>query len=298
VARRPRSLDESAALGTLFHLPSPRRPPPRFRNPTHPLWTENKARFIARYLYYFVFITKHGTYLDGFAGPQNLKKRHMWTARLVLANEPRWLRHFYLFDVRRDKFEALKELKSSQPPRRKTEPARSIQLIKGDFNSEIRKLLARQTIGPKEATFCLLDQHTFECHWATLEALAAYPKTERKIELLYFLPSYWLPRALSAVKNSEKVEAWWGRGDWKELRGMAPVDRALAFARRFRDELGYWSAAPWPIHKKKGGGPVMYYLIHATDHPEAPKLMRRAYDRAARPLEPPAQVMLELGLTK
>jgi hypothetical protein len=36
----------------------------------NPIWTENKARLIERYLYYFVLITKHGTYIDGFAGPQ------------------------------------------------------------------------------------------------------------------------------------------------------------------------------------------------------------------------------------
>ena len=35
------------------------------------IWTENKASLIARYLYYFVLVTKHGTYVDGFAGPHN-----------------------------------------------------------------------------------------------------------------------------------------------------------------------------------------------------------------------------------
>jgi hypothetical protein len=35
----------------------------------NPVWTENKAQFIMRYLRYFVFITRHGTYIDGFAGP-------------------------------------------------------------------------------------------------------------------------------------------------------------------------------------------------------------------------------------
>jgi hypothetical protein len=37
----------------------------------------------------------------------------------------------------------------------------------------------------------------------------------------------------------------------------------------------------------------MYFMIHATDHPEAPKLMRRAYVRAVDPLEPAAQLQLE-----
>ena len=42
-----------------------------FKPLTYPLWTKHKATLIARYLYYFVLITKHGTYIDGFSGPQN-----------------------------------------------------------------------------------------------------------------------------------------------------------------------------------------------------------------------------------
>ena len=28
------------------------------------IWTENKAKLIERYLYYFVLVTKHGTYVE------------------------------------------------------------------------------------------------------------------------------------------------------------------------------------------------------------------------------------------
>ena len=34
----------------------------------------------------------------------------------------------------------------------------------------------------------------------------------------------------------------------------------------------------------------MYYMIHATDHPEAPHLMARAYDKAIQPKETPEQL--------
>lgn len=37
----------------------------------------------------------------------------------------------------------------------------------------------------------------------------------------------------------------------------------------------------------------MYYMIHATDHPEAPRLMSRAYQRAVQPKEPAEQLSLE-----
>ena len=61
------------------------------------------TKLIERYLFYFVLITKHGTYIDGFAGPQDPSKPDYWAARLVLANQPRWLRHFHLFERDRAK---------------------------------------------------------------------------------------------------------------------------------------------------------------------------------------------------
>jgi hypothetical protein len=42
---------------------------------------------------------------------------------------------------------------------------------------------------------------------------------------------------------------------------------------------------PWPIYERQSGGRIMYYMIHATDHTEAPILMSRAYANAVKPLE-------------
>jgi hypothetical protein len=52
-------------------LEMPEQPPRPLKviAPSNPVWTENKAQFIMRYLRYFVYITKHGTYIDGFSGP-------------------------------------------------------------------------------------------------------------------------------------------------------------------------------------------------------------------------------------
>ena len=208
MVRRSKDLDPNAAVGHLFVLPDPRRPPPKFKNPTRPVWSENKARFIARYLQYFVFVTYHGTYIDGFAGPQKMRQPDLWTAKLVLESTPRWLQHFYLFDKRKDRYQALLRLKDTQPPRdkKKHEPQRTVEVVRGDFNVEVLKLLAARSIPLKEAVFCLLDQHTFECRWDTVRALAQYPKAEYKNEILYFLPSYWLNRALSGIKKEWIVE--------------------------------------------------------------------------------------------
>lgn len=40
----------------------------------NPIWTGCKAKLIERYLFYFVQITFHGTYIDAFAGPQEPDK--------------------------------------------------------------------------------------------------------------------------------------------------------------------------------------------------------------------------------
>jgi hypothetical protein len=61
--------------GNLFHdLTAPAAKPLKFKPARHPIWTENKAKLIERYLFYFVLITKHGAYIDGFAAPQAYNK--------------------------------------------------------------------------------------------------------------------------------------------------------------------------------------------------------------------------------
>ena len=107
------------------------------------MWTAHKARFIERYLYYFVLVTKHGTYIDGFAGPQQPDDPDMWTAKRVLESEPRRLRRFYLFDISPAKMARLQDLKQVQrpPDRSKKEPKRTIHVTQGDFNSLVRELL-------------------------------------------------------------------------------------------------------------------------------------------------------------
>ncbi|HKV42924.1 MAG TPA: three-Cys-motif partner protein TcmP [Blastocatellia bacterium] len=246
------------------------------------LWTGNKAKLIERYLFYFVLVTRHGSYIDGFAGPQREAEEGSWAAKLVMESQPRWFRHFYLFEKKNDQVARLDVLKASQPERDPTrrEPKRDVRIYPGDFNVNLHELLKTREIGEKEATFCLLDQRTFECQWSSVEALAQYKHGEHKIELFYFLANRWLARALANVtKDYDMVERWWGGNDWRSLRSLSQQDRARRFEERFRGELGYKSAKAWPIHRHKGGrGAIMYYMIHATDHPQAPGLMSRAYN--------------------
>lgn len=125
----------------------------------------------------------------------------------------------------------------------------------------------------------------FECNWETVKKLAAYKKQpNNKIELLYFLGVGWLHRSMSGIKHPEKMDRWWGRQDWRKLKGMTHGDIAELVRKRFEDELGYRFAAAYPIYEREEGNRVMYYMIHASDHEEAPTLMVRAHHKAVRSL--------------
>ena len=296
MARRPPPTQEEI-LPFPGGLPEkPLETEPLCRRLSHPIWTENKAKLIQRYLQYFVFVTHHGTYIDGFAGPQEPDKPEMWAAKLVLESEPRWLRHFYLYDINPDKEIVLKNLKQEQPTRdsKNRKLNRTIEIECGDFNTEVHKLLSSGQISQKEATFCLLDQRTFECKWSSVEALARYKtKEHNKIELFYFLAVGWIGRSIKATKQDfQKLSDWWGGDDWNQLIGMKKLKQSTVFADRIKGEFNYKSVKSYPIYSRQDGGSIMYFMIHATDHPVAPGLMGRAYERAVFS-EPYEQMKIE-----
>jgi three-Cys-motif partner protein len=278
--QRTVGLDSAPLLFTAAELPvvPTGAPEKNFHSLRHPLWTENKARLIREYLKLFTFITRHGTYIDGFAAPQESDHPEMWSAKLVLENEPKWMRDFWLCDLSPDGVGRLLVLAAAHITKE-----RKVAVLAGDFNDTVDQVLASGRIKPKTATFALLDQRTFECSWATVQKLAAH-KAEMKIEQFYFFASGWVDRSIAAVsrpKTADKVGRWWGRADWRDLQGMDGVTRAKLVAARFKDELGYAYAHPYPIHSTRRGNRIMYHMIHATDHPEAPPLMIRAYRRVS-----------------
>jgi three-Cys-motif partner protein len=245
---------------------------------TERIWTQHKARLITEYLKLFTALAKHGTYIDGFAAPQDASRTDRWAAKMVIeANNrpqkppPPKLRHFHLFDKESD-------------PRLLALPGEfphlDLHVRIGDFNERFVEILTPEIIGEKEATFCLLDQRTFECNWRTVVSLASHKTGEHKIELFYFLAIHWLDRALSETRlpaSLAQITSWFGAEGWGGLARMSSPERAEFFAHRFERELRYTHVKPWPIFRARESSRVMYYMIHASDHPEAPKLMRRAY---------------------
>ena len=278
-AKGSRVLEGQAPLFDPSQLPSFAVTPDRRRmGLQHPLWTEKKAQLIQEYMRLFVFVTRHGTYIDGFAAPQRRNRSDLCSAELVLRNEPRWIRKLWLCDLDDDGISKLHAIAEAHK-----EKGRKIHVVQGDFNETVADVLAKAGIKEKTATFALLDQRTFECSWATVQRLAQH-KAERKIEIFYFLATGWLERAMVASRRPstlQLIERWWGGPDWAALRSMSGLDRAQLVAKRFRDELGYTFAKPYAIHDRLHGGRTMYHMIHATDHPDASALMIRAYRKTS-----------------
>lgn len=277
-----------------FEMPRFERNVPHFGRIRTQVWSEQKAKLIARYLQLFVYITHHGTYIDGFSGPQYPDKTDAWTAKRVLETEPRWLRDFFLCEKDPQKLVALNALVAEQPQIRH----RHATVLAGDFNVRVGDILASDRVAERIATFCLLDQHTFECEWRTVEEIAAAKEVD-KVEQMYFVPTGWYGRAAAAQADKSVIERWWGRSDWASLQPMTGHLRAEAFCERFRSHLGYAFVYAWPIFAHEGGrGRLMYHLIHASDHPAAPLLMARAYRTATKSLPPEEQLVMELDALK
>ena len=154
---------EAGEQGILFDyepFPGEERLPaePAVASSESAVWTDNKAKFIRCYLRYFVLLTKHGTYIDGFAGPQEESETDSWSAKLVLSSEPRWIKHFHLCDDSNAQVEFLENLRHCQPimDSKGKKLYRKIHIYRGDFNHTIDEILSSGHISQKQATFCLL----------------------------------------------------------------------------------------------------------------------------------------------
>ena len=87
-----------------------------------PLWTRNKARLVRDYLILFLQVTRHGTYLDAFAGPQDMAFLEAWAARLVL--DVQQLQHFHFFESQAAGIAALELLRAQHAAARLAQWAR------------------------------------------------------------------------------------------------------------------------------------------------------------------------------
>ena len=265
--------------------------PPTLKPPVKikaPLWTSDKSRLIAEYIHHFLMVTKHGVYLDLFAGPQHDSDMENWSVRRVLKRRTGgpgipMIRHYAVCDNDPDQVQRLQML---------GEKRSSFHVYGGDANNCVHRMLRDAPINSKTACFCLIDQRTFECNWATVKAIARYKSEGYKIEVFYFLAQGWIDRAWESTKEKGRLATWWGNNDYEQFRKLRSFHRADRLCERFRDELGYAYSKPFAIYGE--GARTMYYMIHATDHYKACNLMSSAY-RQIRPEKQTVQLSFAWG---
>lgn len=243
------------------------------------LWTTQKSTLICEYLHRFLLLAKSGVYLDLFAGPQKEGYSEDWTIKRVMERRTQGptFKYFAACDLNSEQVGRLRRLKEEHSHR-----TFEFEIYEGDANSKIDSMLSDAPISAKIPCFCLIDQRTLECDWNTVRKIAEFKPDGMKIEILYFLAQGWLNRSWKSRKDDERARCWWGRDDFESFLDQPSVDRARGMCARFRNELGYLYAEPWAIYQHGTTGRTMYYLIHASDHGDARRLMSEAYVETPR----------------
>ena len=265
---------EDDLFGPVPPAPKPDKKPAAPVQLSGRLWTGQKSRLIAEYLHRFLHVTKSGTYLDLFAGPQNEAYDEDWSIKRVIErrDEGPNIRYFAACDNSAQQIERLEQLRATYVNRPFT-----FNIYHGDANKQITKML--QEAPTNLPTFCLIDQRTFECDWATVKSIAEYKAGDKfKIEIFYFLAEAWLDRAWKSRSDDERLTSWWGSNDFLKFFQQRNVYRAHELKQRLIDEFQYKYVEPWSIHKQGDRGRTMYYMIHASDHHRATRLMSEAYN--------------------
>lgn len=268
---------------TLFDLEEflSSKPKDKERLESH-LWTHQKADLIKRYLWQFLSVTKNGVYIDAFAGPQKIEsKDKSWAAKQVLDMRSQYLDRACLFEMDESKMPFLNGLVDQYHKGWTRLSDLQVEAFCGDSNIEVPAYLKRTPIvRPNKAAFALLDQRTHECTWSLVECLANHKQRGNKIEIFYFLAQGWMNRSVKSAKTDEKLDEirmWWGSDDYEDFINLSSFERAEVMQSRFLNELGYNFAHAFPMRKRGKEGQVMFWLIHASDHPRANPLMASAY---------------------
>ena len=111
------------------------------------LWTGQKSRLIAEYLHRFLHVTKSGTYLDLFAGPQSETYNEGWSIKRVIErrDEGPNLGYFAACDNNPQQIKRLEQLRDTCADRPFT-----FKIYHGDANEQVKKDPPRSSNEPAE----------------------------------------------------------------------------------------------------------------------------------------------------
>jgi three-Cys-motif partner protein len=265
------------------------------------IWTKSKLDLLKDYLDAFTTATKikspkERIYLDLFGGePENVDRTTLspidGSARIALdTTNPPFTRLRF--------FELPQNAAKLRTTLQQEFPGRDLRVYEGDCNDSIHEALAdlhRDDVA-WAPTFAFIDPNGPDCHWATLEALAAHkgPEAKTKVELWMLFPvplfQRMLPRT-GAVRqeDEERITLMYGTPAWHavlaakldgEISATEAREEYVNLMRwRLEQELGY----SWTHHlmvNNESNRPI-YYMVFATDSDPGKKIMRDLYEKAA-----------------
>lgn len=260
-------------------------------------WTMRKLEVLTAYFKMYRTIAGGGTYLDGFAGSGHATIDGQLTKGSALrALESGAFKNLIL--IEKDPATHAR-LTGSIAELSEAERAK-VHLYDppADCNLAISQLLADEAIDRDKACFAFLDPDSTELAWTTVEKLARYKtylppvpgsrKPERcKIELWILVNTHHaMGRLMPAdrIKHREPPHAhvldyvMGGRDAWWDLwlrEWGGPDLMAHRYAERLQTVLGYRSTHHQLVHDPDTGR-AQYYMVHASDHPNAHSIMRSA----------------------
>lgn len=296
---------EHLGMTSMFELPPRARPGPAELPKARDVgtqtrefhaWTMRKLEVLTAYLKMYRRVAGGGTYIDAFAGSGQARIKGDLTAGSPLrALRSGAFRDLVLFEKDPKIHADLCALVGSLEERDRLKVR--IWNPPADCNEAIIELLEAGGIDKDRPCFAFLDPNSTELEWATVERLARYKPYEApppgeqlrrcKVELWILVNTHHaLGRLMPSDRTSHRVpphahvldsvmggrEAWWDL--WLRSWG-GPDLLASRYAERLQTELGYRWAHAQRVHDPDTNR-VQYYMVHASDHPNAHTLMRSA----------------------
>ena len=158
---------------------------------------------------------------------------------------------------------------------------RQIEILSGDANEELERLLSRNIDWPRHRGVVFLDPFGMQVHWKTIRALARTKGLEVIINFPFGMAINRLLLTSGEIpqKWQERLDATFGSDEWRELAYEVRTDlfgdvstskrpdtrdRILHwFKERLRSAYGF-SSSPQLISNTRGN--PLYYLIWAGPH--------------------------------
>ena len=258
-------------------------------------WTRNKLNILEDYLPAFCRASRTSSeiiYLDLMAGePENVgrgsDKLFDGSPRLAMQSNPGFTKLFFCEKDPKKAHDLEADLRARFPDDQRW------QVIEGDCNLNITRILESIKEYSWAPTFAFIDQQAAEVTWDTLAKTANFRSRGKKTELWILMSPTMIIKGATGT-NAEsfvnRVDALYGDETWRKILNarqgniISPEDFRQEMINMFRwnlhNRLGYAMTARIPM--KMVNNTTLYDMVFATDHPVGQKIMTELYKSAAK----------------